>query len=130
VSSPHISATAQRWSRYRRLLAHCGLACTLAAPALAGTQVLFDPTRPPRSVSTTPTATAAQPLPRLQALIARGARYSALIDGRHLGVGDRIGSWRITAIDHSGVVLEGPQGPQRLQLRQAVFKRAAEENTQ
>jgi hypothetical protein len=111
------------------LLVRCGLACALATPALASAQNLFDPTRPLRPVSTAPTATAAQALPRLQALIARGARYSALIDGRHLGVGDRIGSWRITAIDRSGVALEGPQGPQRLSLRQAAFKRAVEENT-
>jgi len=113
------------------LLGNRGLIFVLAIPALASAQALFDPTRPPQPVfakdATTP---ARQALPRLQALIARGARYSALIDGRHLGVGDRIGAWRITAIDRSGVALEGPQGPQRLYLRQAAFKRAAEENTQ
>ncbi len=106
------------------------LLIALAAPALTGAQTLFDPTRPPRpALVKDASAPARLALPRLQALIARGTRYSALIDGRPLGVGDRIGSWRITAIDRSGVALEGPQGPQRLYLRQAAFKRAAEENT-
>ncbi|BAN70135.1 MSHA biogenesis protein MshK [endosymbiont of unidentified scaly snail isolate Monju] len=106
------------------------LLIALATPALTGAQALFDPTRPPQPAAAMDTTTPArQALPPLQALIARGAHYSALIGGRRFGVGDRIGSWRITAIDRSGVALEGPQGPQRLYLRQTAFKRAAEENT-
>ena len=102
------------------------LLIALATPALAGAQALFDPTRPPQPAAAMDTTT-----PARQALppFARGAHYSALIGGRRFGVGDRIGSWRITAIDRSGVALEGPQGPQRLYLRQTAFKRAAEENT-
>ncbi len=100
----------------------------LALPASAET--LFDPTRPALATTDSASApTAAQTLPPLQALIARGARYSVLIGGRRLGIGDRIGAWRITAIDREGVALAGPKGSQRLHLQQTRFRRSAKETT-
>ncbi len=87
----------------RRLVAVGGL---LLAAGLAGAGELRDPTRPypgdrwfrlPEAQRFTATRISTD-----------GRR--ALIDGRWLGVGDRVGGFRVLAIRHGEVVLEGHGG--------------------
>lgn len=115
--------------------------CWLAASpiAAAGEPPLADPTRPAGRVSpvrapapsrsaapATAASAAASLAPRLQALqIATIAGSSALVDGRVLHVGDRLGELTVTAIDAHGVLLRGPQIEQRLALLPGVGAKVA-----
>ena len=109
----------------QRLLA-LALAC-FAGAALAGA----DPTAPPpglaaaadgsshapaRAASGAHAASAAAPgIPRVESVRFGGARpATALVDGRMLAVGDRLGDAVVTAIDEQGVSLRSTKGASRL----------------
>lgn len=109
-----------------------------------------DPTRPPASVfrSTQPagmpgmptsgaqaaaeTASVAsapkrRPLPRLTLLRVGkfGMKSVALIDGRAVSLGDRVGELTVASIDTQGVTLRGARGTQRLTLLSAAYQEEA-----
>lgn len=137
----------------RLLLLCLGSAGALAgAWAWADVIVLPDPTRPPNAVlramsakqgggqAPMAAAPAAQPasaaasgasapepakrVPRLTSVRLSAELGSvALLDGRMVGVGDRVGDSTVVSIDDDGVVLRGAKGLQRLSLTPAVSKR-------
>ena len=115
---------------FAALLPASMLALLLApAPAAAAPPAgLADPTRPPGAAQATgpaqraaaPQAAAVDP-PQLQSVqLGRGGETSALVDGRLLRVGDRLGEARVVAIDLQGLQLQGPRGAERLWLLDAL----------
>lgn len=77
--------------------------------------------KPASAVAATPTAA-----PRLQAVQIRAqGPASALLDGRVLRVGERVGEQTVVAIDAAGLTLRGPRGEQRLSLISGVTKTAS-----
>ena len=77
--------------------------------------------KPASAVATTPTAA-----PRLQAVQIRAqGPASALLDGRVLRVGERVGEQTVVAIDAAGLTLRGPRGEQRLSLISGVTQTAS-----
>lgn len=103
------------------------------AVAAAGPPLgLVDPTRPPSAApaqAAAPSRPAASapdmpaPPPQLQAVqLARGGASTALVDGRLLRVGDRVGDAKVVAIDLQGLQLQGPRGTERLWLLAAVVQ--------
>jgi len=118
-----------------RLLLPLLLPLLLAATPLlwpGPVSALGDPTRPseralPR-VAATPAAAAAAaaasaaavapvPPPVLQSIhLRRGGEASALVDGRLLRVGDKLGEATITAIDADGLTLRHARGTERLPM--------------
>lgn len=137
----------------RLLLLCLGSIGTLAgAWAWADVIVLPDPTKPPNAVLRAmsakqgggPAVMGAAPVPQPASAAASGAsapepakrvprltsvRLSAelgsvaLLDGRLVGVGDRVGDSTVVSIDDDGVVLRGAKGLQRLSLTPAASKR-------
>lgn len=123
----------------RIILAVCG-GCLLALASAQALELgaLPDPTRPPTSMArgegaalpagpgaavaaraasaaSAPPAAPARPRLTLIRLDVNG-RGVALIDGRLLSVGDRVGDAVLASIDAQGVVLRGARGWQRLPL--------------
>lgn len=96
-----------------------GLASLAAvAPAFA-----LDPTQPPagRLAAAAEPAEAASIL-RLQAIMRVGTRVSAVIDGRTLTVGDRVGDARILAIHPHAVVIDRQGQQQELRLSAPIIQ--------
>ena len=83
------------------------------------------PVRAARSASA-PAAVQA-PLPKLQSIqvLAGQGGSNALVDGRLVRVGDRLGEFNVTAIDRNGLTLLGPRGEQRLPLLTGVTQTAS-----
>ena len=119
-------------------LFHAGLWLLAAAPAHAA-PALADPTRPAgftRAASTPAVrggrgggvadagaaadAVAALPapvMPKLQSLqVSAGGGSNALVDGRVVRVGDRLGETVVVTIDAQGILLRGPRYEQRIAL--------------
>jgi len=67
------------------------------------------------------------PLPKLQSIqvLAGQGGSNALVDGRLVRVGDRLGEFNVTAIDRGGLTLLGPRGEQRLPLLTGVTQTAS-----
>ena len=111
------------------LLASAAPRSGAAAPA----QALADPTQPAAIAAPAPVRRdAAAPLPaapawpRLQSVqIAAHGGSSALVDGRVVRVGERIGELSVVSIDAQGISLRGPRFEQRLALLPGVLKTAS-----
>jgi hypothetical protein len=119
------------------------LASLLAAHAVA--DPVPDPTRPmatllgdtadtrpaktARSGAPAAAASAVTAAPRLQSvrLAANPSASTALLDGRLVRLGDRIGDASIAAIDRHGITLRGPRGEQRLSLLLGITQTASRE---
>ncbi|NRF71114.1 hypothetical protein HLB44_29370 [Aquincola sp. S2] len=103
------------------------LAAGACVHAAAGAP-LADPTQPPARVAPAATAaTAGEPAPpswpRLQSVqVGAAGGASALLDGRLVHIGDRVGALTVVAIDHQGVLLRGPHFAQRLALTPGISK--------
>ena len=110
------------------LLLVVGLSLLAAMPARAQA-ALVDPTRPAGFVRAVPTpavrgvgavdaATAPAPVrPTLQSLqVSPHGGSSALVDGRVVRVGDRLGETVVVTIDAQGISLRGPRYEQRIAL--------------
>lgn len=109
-----------------RLGAAAGIVLSMAAPL--GQAQLADPTRPatasparPAAASDATAARRAPPAvaaaPRLQSVQVRAdGTSSALVDGRLVQVGSRVGAWTVHAIDLGGVELRSERTRQRLAL--------------
>ena len=89
------------------------LLIAILAAAPAGS--LEDPTRPPSSLAPAPTD-AAPPALELTAILARGEQRVAVIDGRTLREGDRLGADTVVRIEPTRVELRGPDGLRELTL--------------
>ena len=104
-------------------------------------QPVLDPTRPmaallgepaeagPAKAARGAAPAASAPLaaaPRLQSVQTSGSgAASALLDGRLVRVGDRVGEQSVVAIDRRGLTLRGPRGEQRLSLLIGITQTAS-----
>jgi MSHA biogenesis protein MshK len=105
------------------------LICLALLPAsYALAQELSDPTRPP-AVSAVPDdngkrAESAEPV--LQSVLISSQRREAIVSGRTVKVGDRVGEARVVGIAEDQVVLRSGAGLQALKLFPDVQKRASQ----
>ena len=127
ASAPRVAGTRQS----SRLRACIGLALTAAVASLHA-QAITDPTRPPTlavaasaTASARPASAAPAPArsPRLQSVqLPREGHASALVDGRLVFVGDRLGSATVAVIDAQGLELRDANGKAgRLRLIDAAI---------
>jgi len=79
------------------------------------------PAPPPVEVAATPAATTnalpppaapVEPLPRLQGIIFNAARPLAIVNGKAVNVGDRVGNFQVKQILKGSVVVQRPDGSQ------------------
>ena len=133
VFAPRHPATLVLWAT----LVHAALcgANAIAAPPVA-TKPLADPTQPPTSLAparttglppggAAPVRAAVEPraVPQLQAVqVQVQGASTALVDGRLVRVGDRLGDRVIQSIDQHGLVLRSAQRGERLWLLGASGK--------
>lgn len=77
---------------------------------------LPDPTRPPAEFGAPQAQDAAPRESGLQSLIISPARRAAIISGRTVELGGRLGDSKLVEVSESSVVLQGPQGRRTLAL--------------
>lgn len=95
--------------------------CALFAASAAGQGAAFpDPTRPPEAGAGPQLG--AQPATRLQSVLISAGRRRAVIDGKTVSVGDKVGDATVVRILGSAVVLRRAQGSETLKLFPAVDK--------
>ena len=96
---------------------------TLAAARPVSAQVLGDPTRPPSLSGLSFGAAAATPSgPVLQSIVLSPRRRLALIDGKLIGIGDRVGGATLVAIEIDSVRLREGRGTKVVKLLPDVRK--------
>ncbi|WP_263769700.1 hypothetical protein [Propionivibrio soli] len=107
----------------RHLILGCMAAAVFALPNVwAQTGSMADPTRPPASVAET-VESGESGAPVLQSvMIPKKGRAAAIINGQHVRLGDKFGESRLVKVSEQGVVLEGPDGAERLLLTPGVEK--------
>ena len=99
----------------------------VAAAAPASGQVLGDPTRPPNLSGLSFGAAATTPSgPILQSIVLSPKRRLALIDGKLLGIGNRVGGATLVAIEIDSVRLQEGRGTKVVKLLPDVWKREEE----
>lgn len=102
---------------------YCGLALALLAMGATAADLLADPTRPPAYIAQDGTAVDV-PAGRLTSvMMPRKGKPAAVIDGQVVPLGGSVGDARLTRVSESSVVLEGPEGIERLYLTPDVEKR-------
>jgi len=104
----------------RRLFA---FALSIAVAGIAAAQQsLPDPTRPANVAAES--APAAGGSNRLQSvLLPKHGKPLAVIDGRSVTIGDKVGDAQVTQITESAVTLNGPEGSQTLKMLPDVEKK-------
>jgi MSHA biogenesis protein MshK len=113
----------------RLIVALCALAALAAgssASQAALAQALADPMRPPATPAPSPAegaADAEKAAARLQSVLISPARRVAVIDGRVVRLGERVGDARLVAISESQVVLQRANGRETLKLNPVVEKK-------
>ena len=126
-------------NRPTQRLCVAGAALLLASHAFA--EPVLDPTRPmaallgepaeagPAKAARSAAPAASAPVaatPRLQSVqTSSSGAASALLDGRVVRVGDRVGEQSVSAIDRRGLTLRGPRGEQRLSLLTGITQTAS-----
>ena len=105
------------------------LTAVLLLPASASAQALADPTRPPDAAPAGSTggsgAIAARVVPQLQSvLVASSGRRVAVIDGRTVRVGDKVGEASVDGIGETTVTLRRGKRLETIRL----YPKAAERN--
>lgn len=97
------------------------LLASVAAQARVEAQALSDPMRPPAASGEK--AEAAAESSRLQSILISRGRAVAVIDGRAVHLGERVGDARLVAIAPSEVTLERGAQRQTLRLHPGIAKR-------
>ena len=100
-----------------------GLAVFAMTGGLAHADNLADPTRPPASVGADGVAYESAANRLSSVVLPRQGKAAAVIDGQLVMLGGMVGEARLTRISETGVVLEGPEGIERLYLTPDVEKR-------
>ncbi|MFO1344905.1 MAG: hypothetical protein U1E85_01290 [Rhodocyclaceae bacterium] len=108
-------------SRPRMLLS--GLAVFAMTGGLAHADNLADPTRPPAFVGADGAAYEGSANRLSSIVLPRQGKAAAVIDGQLVTLGGMVGDARLTRISETGIVLEGPEGIERLYLTPDVEKR-------
>lgn len=107
----------------RFLFLSLACACLQASPAFADS-LLDDPTRPPAGIIDADGNFSANASTGLSSVfLPKQGRPLAVIDGRQVPLGGTVRGARLTRISETGVVLEGPEGVERLYLTPAVDKK-------
>lgn len=107
------------------------MVCALAASAhTAWAETLPDPTRPPAFLFAPadgegPATESAGGGMILQSVLIAPNRRSAIIGGKALSVGDRLGDFTLVRVSEGEVQLRGPEGSRTLKLFPSVTKRVA-----
>ena len=106
-----------------RLIHCCALSCLLFAQGAAiAAQELTDPTRPAVSLEVAePSSTLDKPgdvnqSQGLRLIIIQKNRRAAIIDGKTIELGGKVGDARLIEVNEGGVVLQGVQGRRVLTL--------------
>jgi MSHA biogenesis protein MshK len=100
------------------------IAAILLAGAATAAQPVEDPFRPPETAAPEPVSKPLQrPTLRLQSTLVSGERRTAVINGRAVTVGSRIGGGRIVDIDASRVRIRDAGGVYDLELPLAGMRR-------
>lgn len=103
------------------------LALALLSAPESRAQGLADPTRPPNFAGLPFGATPAAPSgPLLQSIVLSPKRRLAVIDGKLVGIGDRVGDATLVAIEIDSVRLREGGGTRVLKLLPEVRKRETE----
>lgn len=100
-----------------------GLAAVLGADAVVAQ--VSDPTRPPGAMSAPEAAggAAAPAQTGIQTVILRpGGKSSAVINGVHVALGDKLGDKRVVKISESEVVLKGEGGREVIKVTPDIEK--------
>ena len=93
-----------------------------AAPGIASAESLTDPTKPPAEVSTSVASQGGS----LRSIFISPTHRAAIIDGQTVELGAKHGDIRLIEVSESGVVLQGSQGRQILELFPGVEIRKKE----
>lgn len=94
---------------------------------VAGAENLPDPTRPPASLGIAPDGTTSDsnPGPRLQSVLIAPGRRVAIVSGKTVEVGGKVGGATVAAISEGEVVLRNGKNLQTLKLFPEVEKHPA-----
>lgn len=108
--------------RQRMIL--CALAGLLSAPgSCAFAQALIDPTRPPDAMTAGDDSLAIAPSgPVLQSVLISPRRVEAIISGRTVKVGDKVGDAKVIRIKENEVTLRSGNDVQVLRLFPTIEK--------
>ena len=96
------------------------LVLALAAASSAFAQALSDPTRPP---SFSPSENTRNEASRLQSVLISPERKLAVIDGRTVTLGERVGDAKVVAIAPAQVILQRGGEYQTLKLHPGIEKK-------
>ena len=98
----------------------------MASAVLARAEGLQDPTRPPSVQSMTPGDTQAPVAsgPQLQSIRISAYSASAIVSGKRVVVGERVGSAQVIAISENQIMLKTSNGVQTLKLFPGIGKSA------
>jgi len=106
-----------------RLIPACVLSCLLLAPGAGAVQELTDPTRPAANLDVIESSSGSagqvvQPddTQGLRLIIIQKKKRAAIINGRTVELGGKIGDARLVEVNEGSVVLQGAQGRQVLTL--------------
>lgn len=99
------------------------LGVSIAGLASAQTAPLADPTRPPSAVAEAGVEVAAPAAARLQSVLISPTRRVAVIDGKAVALGGRIGTATLESVTESAAVLRYADRRETLRLMPAVDKR-------
>jgi MSHA biogenesis protein MshK len=91
------------------------------AASSAGAQTLADPTRPPTASTAPDEGVAASS--RLQSILISSGRSVAVIDGRAVRIGERVGDAIVVAIAPSEVTLQRRNARETLKLHPGIDKK-------
>ncbi len=106
------------------LSALAGAACSVHQYAFA--QALVDPTRPPTMAAhSADGASSSAGAPVLQSVLISPHRVEAIISGKTVRVGDKVGSAKISKITESEVILRDGKNTQVLKLFPSIEKKRA-----
>lgn len=102
--------------------ATAGLACCVSL--LAAAQALTDPTRPPAAANAEAPAGEATAGPVLQSILVSPHRAEAIVDGKTVKVGDKVGEATVVKITESEVLLRNGRERQALKLFPNIEKQS------
>ena len=99
--------------------------CLLPFSPATADEILRDPTRPPAALYAPDDGAKAESGPMLQSVRLSRGRYTAIVSGKTVRVGDSLGNARVLRIGETEVVLKTGNGLRTLKLFPDVEKRPA-----
>lgn len=113
----------------KQVMLCCVLPMALGGMHQAATaQALTDPTRPPNITAETVGSAASDGAAILQSILISSQRREAIINGKTVRVGDKVGNARVASITETDVVLRDGKNSQVLKLFPNIEKKRADSN--